>query len=138
MPDRWQYVIHDQIKSAMKSIVTGVPQVSIMGPFLFLFYINDLPSICKNSKTSLFEDDTSVCNMNENSENGITDDTQRITSWFKRKKLTVNTEKCESIGFRNASPVNESAFGQKVELKNSCKFLGILFDSKLDSKNQTK
>ena len=73
--------------------------------------------------------------MNKNSENEITDDIQRITSWFKQNKLTVNTEKCESIGFRNASPMNESAFGQKVDLKNRCKYLGILFDSKLDFKN---
>ena len=138
LSDRWQYVIHDEIKSTMKSIVTGVPQGSILGPFLFLLYINDLPSTCKNSKISLFADDTSVCNMNKNSENEITDDIQRITSWFKRNKLTVNTEKCESIGFRNAPPVNEIAFGQKVELKNSCKYLGILFDCKLDFKNHIK
>ena len=122
----------------MKSIVTGVPQGSILGPFLFLLYINNLPSTCKNSKISLFADDTSVCNMNKNSENESTDDIQRITSWFKRNKLTVNTEKCESIGFRNALLVNESAFGQQLELKNSCKYLGLFLDSKLDFKNHIK
>ena len=53
--------------------------------------------------------------MNKNSENEFTDDIQRTKFWSKRNKLTVNTEKCESKGFRNASPVNESAFGQKVE-----------------------
>ena len=76
--------------------------------------------------------------MNKYSDNEITDDIQRITSWFRPNKLTVSTEKCESIGFRNASPVNESAFGQKVELKNSCEYLGLLFDSKLDFKNHIK
>ena len=122
----------------MKSIVTGVPQREILGPFLFVLYINNLPSTCETSKLSLFADDTSVCNMNKNWKNEITDDIQRLTSWFKRNKLTVNTEKCESIGFQNASPVSESAFGQKVELKNSSKYLGILFDSELDFKNHIK
>ena len=55
--------------------------------------------------------------LNKNSENEITDDIQRITCWFERNKLTIKTEKCESIGFRSASPVNESAFGQNVEWK---------------------
>ena len=63
--------------------------------------------------------------------NEITDDIQRITSWFKRNKLTVNTEKCESIGFQISPPVIESAFGPKVELENSCEYLGLLFDSKI-------
>ena len=76
--------------------------------------------------------------MNKNLENEITDDIRRITSWFKRNKLKVKTEKFESIGFRNAPPVNENAFGQKLELKNSCKYLGNLFDSKLDFKNHIK
>ena len=74
----------------------------------------------------------------KNSENEITDDIQRITSWFEQNKLTVNTEKCESIGLRNASPVNESASGQIIELKISCEYLGISFDSKLDYKNHIK
>ena len=122
----------------MKSIVTDVPKRSIWGSFLFLLSINDLPSTSKNSKISLFADDTSVCKINKNSENEITDNIQRTTSWFKRNKLTVNTEKCDTNGFRKASPVNESAFGQKVELKNSCNYLELIFDSKLDFKNQIK
>ena len=95
----------------MTSIVTGVPQGKILGPFLFLLCKNDLPSTCKKCKITLFADDTSVCNMNKNSENEITDIIQRIPSWFKRNKLTVNTEKGESIGFRNTSLGNEIAFG---------------------------
>ena len=138
MSNRWQYVIHDEIKSTRKPIVTGVPQGSISGSFLFLLFINDVPSTCKNSEIFRFADDTSVSKMNKNSENEITDDIQRITSWFKRNKPAVNTENCESFGFRNASPVKESAFGQKVELKNSWKYLGILFDSKLVIKNHIK
>ena len=76
--------------------------------------------------------------MKKNSDQEITDDMERITSWFTRKKPTVNTEKCKSIGFRNASSVREIALGQKIEVNNSCKFLGILIDSKLHIKNNIK
>ena len=76
--------------------------------------------------------------MNNNSENEITDFIQRITSRFKRNKLTVNIDKCKSLGFPNASPVSEIAFGQKVELNNSCEHLVSLYDSKLDFKTRIK
>ena len=76
--------------------------------------------------------------MNKNWENEITGIIQRIPSWFKRKKLTVNTEKCESIELRKASRINKSAFGQQVELKNRKKYLENLFESKLDFKNHIK
>ena len=81
---------------------------------MFLIYTNDLPLICSNSDVSLFADDTSVYNMNKNSESEITKDIQVMTAWFNKYKLTVKNDRCDTIGFRDAKPVNEIAFSVKV------------------------
>ena len=63
MSDRWQYAIHDETKSTMKIDCHWCLKRINFGTLLVSSYINDLPSTCKNSKRSLFADDTSVCNI---------------------------------------------------------------------------
>ena len=58
---RCQYVENDGRNSKLQEIKTGVPQGAVLGHFLFLLHINDLPEICgKNADIALFADDTSV------------------------------------------------------------------------------
>ena len=86
--NRQQYIEHNQIRSSTKELKTGVPQGSVLGPFLFLIYINDLPLVCEKSKISLFADDTTVYNMGMNSEKEITEDVRKMRNWFDVNKLT--------------------------------------------------
>ena len=55
-----QYVFNKDIKSNLKNIKCGVPQGSILGPILFVLYINDLPNISSIFTTILFADDTTL------------------------------------------------------------------------------
>ena len=135
LENRQQYVEHNQIRSSTKELKTGVPQGSVLGPFLFLIYINDLPLVCEKSKISLFADDTTVYNMGMNSEKEITEDVRKMRNWFDVNKLTLNVEKCQSISFGRAQPVSEEAFGEKISCKSSCKYLGVLIDIKLNFKD---
>ena len=135
LENRQQYVEHNQIRSSTKELKTGVPQRSVLGPFLFLIYINDLPLVCEKSKISLFADDTTVYKMGMNSEKEITEDVRKMRNWFDVNKLTLNVEKCESISFGRAQPVSEETFGEKISCKSSCKYLGVLIDNKLNFKD---
>ena len=62
LANRQQYVTYNEVKSSCKTIKCDVPQGSILGPLLFLLYINDLANICKHTLPVLFTDDTNLFN----------------------------------------------------------------------------
>ena len=77
LENRQQYVEHNRFRSSTEEMKTGVPQGSVLGPFLFLIYIHDLPLVCEKSKIPLFADDTTVYNMGRNSEKEITEECKK-------------------------------------------------------------
>ena len=135
LTERKQFVQVKANKSSLQSITCGVPQGSVLGPFLFLIYFNDLPKNCLQSKTTLFADDTTVYNLDRNSSHGITSDIQRIRKWLVTNKLTVNVDKCETVGFGRAQPLPNDAFDTELPLKGHCKYLGVQIDTKLNFKD---
>ena len=73
----------------------GVPQGSILGPLLFLIFINDLPHATKFF-VRLFADDTFLCAQNENIsilENEVNTELQKVHEWLVANKLTLNVKK---------------------------------------------
>ena len=60
LSDRFQRVIVDGAHSDWLPVTSGVPQGSILGPLLFLLFVNDIPSNVKHSKVALFADDTKM------------------------------------------------------------------------------
>jgi len=55
---RKQKVVVDRVNSDWLPVISGVPQGSILGPMLFLLYINDMPSVAQHSSLALFADDS--------------------------------------------------------------------------------
>ena len=66
--NRKQYVYLNGSTSSLRNITCGVPQRSVMGPLLFLLYINDLPNISKILNFYLFADDTNIYYENDSLE----------------------------------------------------------------------
>ena len=102
LTNRSQTVIHNEQESEMKETLCGVPQGSILGPLLFLLYINDLPSVSNLFMPILFADDTNLfCNEPNLDEliEKINEELKLIYKWVNVNKLSLNIEKTNFMLF---------------------------------------
>ena len=100
--NRSQYVSILGFDSDTKRLQHGVPQGSVLGPLLFLIYINDLHTIIKNSKVFHFADDTNLLNIGKSPkkmEKLINMDLKVLYKWLLANKIALNCDKTEIIFF---------------------------------------
>ena len=142
MCSRKQCVAVDGHTSQNLPISCGVPQGSILGPLLFLLYINDLPSCTRRLKFCLFADDTSILFKSKDlssSESMINSDLCIISRWFQANKLSLNVDKTNFVIFHpvNSQKPQLNLFlnGVKIRESSTVKFLGVLLDQHLNWKS---
>ena len=131
LKDRRQFVYHNGRTTSKRLITTGVPQGSVLGPFLFLLYINDLPTIIQESQVTMFADDTSLLKSGKKGELLLQPDVERLSNWFISNKLTINVGKCEIISFGIGAPQEPHILEKPLTYKKSCKYLGLHLDGSL-------
>ena len=137
---RSQYVYFDGCSSDIKTIRCGVPQGSILGPLLFLIYINDLSRTSCQFHFVLFADDTNAF-MSDRSITSLIERANReliiIASWFIANKLSLNLDKTNYILFRShrklvsLSNLKLEIDGKEIVRAASSKFLGVYIDQHL-------
>ena len=138
---RSQYVYLNGVQSSMLSVTCGVPQGSILGPLLFILYINDINNCCDNLRLILFADDTNLFYSNRvysELERIINTDLDKLSSWFKANKLSLNAVKTNFIVFGHKKiprDLNLVLDGNVLDRTDCVKFLGIYVDEKLTWNN---
>ena len=152
LKNRYQVTEIDGVVSNLVKILAGVPQGSILGPLLFLIYINDLPKV-SGFNSFLFADDTSLHMSDENLKNleiraGV--ELELVERWFRANNMALNSKKTKYILFQ----VPNSCKNNKFELKlggeilsrvspvnaeeKFVKLVGVALDENLSFKHHVK
>ena len=140
LTNRKQYVKIGKQKSELRNISCGVPQGSVLGPLLFILYINDLHKACTTGDMRIFADDTTVFFKCKNKKDITSIGMQIMTQlnmWFKANRLTLNSEKSNFVVFRSRQNKITNLPGQ-IHFENTCinrsesaKYLGVILDEHL-------
>ena len=152
LTDRVQFCSINGFNSEKKYMTYGVPQGSVLGPLLFLIYINDLNRAIKYSIVNHFADDTNLFNSHsslKSLQNRVNYDLKQLSKWLRANKISLNASKTEVLIFthKNKQMAYRSKEGKLVpwELKIKIdgkkifpspfvKYLGVIIDSKLNWK----
>ena len=141
LTDRLQFTSFDSHLSDRLPMSCGVPQGSILGPLLFLLYVNDIPSSSKHFSFVLFADDTNIFYSHPNL-NTLTHifntELVKVSNWFKANKLSLNVKKTNYIHFKkkkHTTPVTRISIDNTPILPvEHTKFLGVIIDQNLSWK----
>ena len=140
LENRTQCVRVGDETSSVSSISLGVPQGSILGPILFLIYINDISEVSDAIFPTIFVDDTTLTfkfKVFENIENSCNFNLKLLHDWTTCNRLTANFNKTYYNIVTNCSlprgffPLNLHINGNFFSCKSVGKFLGVVFDDQL-------
>ena len=116
-------------------MISGIPQESVLGPILFVLYINELPSSV-DSEAYLFADDTKIFRIIDNIRDPeiLQDDIKQLEQWSKDWLLKFHPEKCKHIRMqREIGPnaQNYKLLGNEIERVSEEKDIGVIIDEEL-------
>ena len=142
--NRKQFVVFDNVSSQRKTITTGVPQGSVLGPLLFLLFINDLHYVSDQLTLILFADDTNIF-ISGNSVHQLNlvlnQELAKVGDWFSANRLIVNMKKTNYMVFKGRN-TSYNLDDLHVQLNNvhltrvhTTKFLGVHIDDSLGWKS---
>ena len=148
---RTQNVVLNGFYSYLSSVISGVPQGSVLGPLLFIIYINDLSNLIKNAKILTFADDTKIISKISSVEDTISlqENLNSIMEWSIRNNMSLNNQKFElmchkthlmnkslesfsSLPFFNEYSTYTTSEYDTISTSDKVRDLGIIIDPNLN------
>ena len=143
LTNRKQYVCYNNVSSSLMNVTCGVPQGSILGPLLFILYVNDIANCSSILYFILFADDTNIFYSSKSHSDLmkiINEELAKLSDWFRANKLSLNAKKTNYIIFGNKNKTcfdlnfHISINGNSLERVFNTKFLGVFVDDALSWK----
>jgi len=100
--DRNQRVVINGMKSLPALVLSGIPQGSVLGPLLFILFVNDMPDVVK-SHIQMFADDTKLYRADQNEARQLQDDIDALEDWTTTGQLQFNADKCKAPATKDLS-----------------------------------
>ena len=130
LTERYQFVDYNGASSSMKLLTTGVPQGSILGPLLFIIYMNDIHTVSNNLNFILYADDTTLtsplCSFTYGGYHDINrgstlinSEITKISEWLSVNKLSLNANKTKFMIFHNYQKVMTDSDIPQLEINNT-------------------
>ena len=130
LDNRKQYVVTNGSHSGTIPVSSGVPQASVLGPILFLAYINDLPEHVR-SRVRLFADDTAMYSE----ANIVQEDLHKLEKWEEAWDMSFNPSKCQVLNvtrLKTPIPSEYSLHNTELESVSAAKYLGVTISDNLN------
>ena len=139
LSDCQQYVSINGYDSGLTKLNCGVPQGSVLGPLLFLLYINDLNQAIKFCKVHHFADDTNLLYLGKSIKKlnkFVNIDLKNLVNWLNANKISLNVKKTEMVIFKSKrkkfnDTVKIKLSGKRIYPTASVKYLGVKIDQRL-------
>ena len=145
LTNRSQFVKINNSVSDNLNVTSGVPQGSVLGPTLFIYFINDLPNVVKDNNVKIFADDTKVYkSINDTSDNiCLQSAIDEMFLWTQNWLLKFNKDKCKILHLGRNNPHHKYSIGAEndkviLETTDLEKDLGVHIDPNLDFKSHIK
>ena len=143
------FIFKESSSSNSLRIISGVPQGSVLGPLLFLLYMNDLPSSVKHTTVDMFADDTTLSTSSSSLDSvthSLTADIENINKWCDSNKMHINLSKTKVMYLSSKSKMNTihnslvPIHFKETELTCSSaeKLLGVIVDNTMSWSNHVK